>query len=74
VRLSHGDYVSGTLDVRSNTRLEVGKVDRLLGSVRLADYPPRIAARRTMLDIATGVTQSARPGQLPRGPGKRSVR
>jgi hypothetical protein len=58
VRLSHGDYVSGTLDLRSNTRLQVGKGARLLGSVRLADYPPRIAARRTMMDVVTGVTQS----------------
>lgn len=58
VRLSLGDYVSGTLDLRSNTRLEVGKGARLLGSTRLADYPPRIAARRTMMDIVTGVTQS----------------
>jgi len=58
VRLSRGDYVSGTLDLRSNTRLEVGKGSRLLGSVHLADYPPRIAARRTMMDIVTGVTQS----------------
>jgi hypothetical protein len=58
VRLSHGDYVSGTLDLRSNTRLEVAKGARLLGSVHLADYPPRIAARRTMMDVVTGVTQS----------------
>jgi len=58
VRLSHGDYVSGTLDLRSNTRLEVAKGARLLGSVHLADYPPRIAARHTMMDVVTGVTQS----------------
>jgi len=58
VRLSRGDYVSGTLDLRSNTRLEVGKGSRLLGSLNLADYPPRIAARRTMMDVVTGVTQS----------------
>jgi len=58
VRLSQGDYVSGTLDLRSNTRLEVAKGARLLGSIHLADYPPRIAARRTMMDIVTGVTQS----------------
>lgn len=58
VRLSHGDYVSGTLDLRSNTRLEVDKGARLLGSLHLADYPPRIAARHTMMDVVTGVTQS----------------
>jgi hypothetical protein len=58
VRLSRGDYVSGTLDLRSNTRLEIGKGARLLGSLDLADYPPRIATRRTMMDVVTGVTQS----------------
>ena len=58
VRLSQGDYVSGTLDLRSNTRVEVAREARLLGSLRLADYPARIAARRTMMDVVTGVTQS----------------
>lgn len=58
VRLAHGDYVSGTLDLRSNTRLEVARGARLLGSVHLADYPARIAARHTMMDVVTGVTQS----------------
>ncbi len=58
VRLSHGDYVSGTLDLRSNIRLQVARAARLLGSVHLADYPPRIATRRTLMDIVTGVTQS----------------
>ena len=58
VRLAHGDYVSGTLDLRSNTRLEVAKGARLLGSTNLADYPARLAARHTMMDVVTGVTQS----------------
>lgn len=58
VRLSQGDYVSGTLDLRSNIRLEVANGARLLGSLHLADYPPRIAARRTMMDVVTGVSQS----------------
>jgi Glycosyl hydrolases family 28 len=58
VRLSNGDYVSGTLDLRSNTRLQVAKGARLLGSLNLADYPPRVAARHTMMDVVTGVTQS----------------
>ncbi|MHB8816895.1 MAG: glycoside hydrolase family 28 protein [Steroidobacteraceae bacterium] len=58
VRLANGDYVSGTLDLRSNIRLEVVKGARLLGSVRLADYPARPAAHRTMMDVVTAVTQS----------------
>jgi len=58
VRLSHGDYVSGTLDLRSNTRLEVTKGARLLASLNLADYPARIAARKTVMDSNMDVTQS----------------
>lgn len=58
VLLAGGDYVSGTLDLRSDTRLQVAKGSRLLGSTDLADYPPRLAARRTLMDVVTGVTQS----------------
>ena len=58
VRLSHGDYVSGTLDLRSDTRLEVAKGARLLASLDLADYPPRVAARKTVMESNMGVTQS----------------
>jgi len=56
--LSEGDYVSGTLDLRSHTRLKVDKRARLLGSLNLADYPPRVASRPTIMDSNTGVTQS----------------
>lgn len=58
VRLAHGDYVSGTLDLRSHTRLEVSKGARLLGSLNIADYPARVAARPTVMDSNMGVTQS----------------
>lgn len=58
VRLSHGDYVSGTLDLRSDTRLEVVKGARLLASLDLADYPARVAARKTVMESNMGVTQS----------------
>jgi hypothetical protein len=58
VRLARGDYISGTLDLRSHTRLEVSKGARLLGSLDLADYPPRVAARATVMDSNMGVTQS----------------
>jgi hypothetical protein len=58
VRLTRGDYVSGTLELRSNTRLEVRRGVRLLGSLDLADYPPRLAARPTVMDSNMGVSQS----------------
>ena len=58
VRLTRGDYISGTLELRSNVRLEVIKGARLLASLDLEDYPPRVAARPTVMDSNMGVTQS----------------
>jgi D-galactarate dehydratase / Altronate hydrolase, C terminus/Glycosyl hydrolases family 28 len=58
VRLAHGDYLSGTLDLRSNVRLEVTRGARLLASLDLKDYPPRRASRPTVMDSNMGVTQS----------------
>lgn len=58
VRLANGDYVSGTIDLRSNIRLEVGKNARLLASLDLDDYPERIAARPTVMDSNMGMNQS----------------
>jgi polygalacturonase len=58
VRLAKGDYVSGTLDLRSHIRLDIGKGARLLGSLDLKDYPERIAKRRTVQDTNMGMNQS----------------
>lgn len=58
VRLSRGDYVSGTLDLRSNVRLEVRKGARLLASLDLKDYPQRVASRPTVMDSNMGMNQS----------------
>lgn len=58
VRLSRGDYVSGTLDLRSNVRLEVRKGARLLASLDSKDYPQRVASRPTVMDSNMGMNQS----------------
>lgn len=58
VRLEHGDYVSGTIVLRSNVCLEVARSARLLGSTDLADYPEHIAIRRTVQDTSMGMHQS----------------
>lgn len=58
VLLSKGDYISGTLDLRSNVRLEIAAGARLLASLNLADYPARTAAHPTVMDSNMGVTQS----------------
>jgi hypothetical protein len=58
VVLAQGDYVSGTLDLRSHIRLRVEKDARLLASLDLKDYPPRIAQRPTVMDSNMGMNQS----------------
>ena len=42
VVIDNGDYVTGTLDLKSGVMLCVEKGARLLGSTSLADYPERI--------------------------------
>ena len=58
VVLAQGDYVSGTLDLRSHVRLKVDKGARLLASIDLRDYPLRIAKRPTVMDSNMGMNQS----------------
>lgn len=58
VLLQKGDYISGTIELRSNIRLEVAKEARLLGSAELEDYPEHIAKRRTVMDTHMGMHQS----------------
>ena len=57
-RLAQGDYVSGTLDMRSGVKLDIAGGARLLGSLNLADWPERIAKRRTVQDTNMGMNQS----------------
>ncbi len=58
VKLEHGDYLSGTLVLRSNVTLFVDKGARLLGSTDLKDYPEHVAKRRTVMDTNMGMNQS----------------
>ncbi len=58
VRLTQGDYVSGTIDLRDHTRLEVAKGARLLGSFNLMDWPERVAKWPTVMDSNMGMNQS----------------
>ncbi len=58
VQLTSGDYLSGTIDLRSNVRLEVRRGARLLASTDLADYPNRVARRPTVMDSNMGMNQS----------------
>ena len=58
VLLSQGDYVSGTIVLRSNVRLMVGKGARLLASTDLKDFPEHHARRLTVQDTSMGMHQS----------------
>ena len=58
VLLGQGDYVSGTIVLRSNVRLMVGKGARLLASTDLADFPEHHAKRLTVQDTSMGMHQS----------------
>ena len=50
VRLTSGDYVTGTLELKSGVMLQVDKEARLLGSTQLADYPDKVARHPTVMD------------------------
>jgi len=58
VRLAQGDYVSGTIDLRSGVMLEIAEGARLLASTNLKDYPDRLAKRLTVMDSNMGMNQS----------------
>ena len=58
VVLQQGDYVSGTLVLRSHIRLKVEQGARLLASVDLKDYPAHLARRPTVMDSNMGMNQS----------------
>ena len=58
VVLANGDYLSGTIVLRSDVCLEIQKGARLLGSTDLCDYPEHIAARRTVMDTNMAMNQS----------------
>ncbi len=58
VLLSGGDYLSGTIVLRSHVRLMVQPGSRLVASTDLADYPEHIARRLTVQDTNMGMNQS----------------
>jgi polygalacturonase len=58
VQLSQGDYVSGTLQLRSGVMLEISEGSRLIASTNLDDYPQHVARRPTVQDSNMGMNQS----------------
>jgi len=58
VRVDKGEYVTGTIELKSGVMLEIAKDAKLLGSLDFADYTPRIPRRRTVMDSWYKLTQS----------------
>ena len=57
VLLAGGDYVSGSLTLRSNVRLMIAEGARLLASTDLKDFPEHICRRVTVQDTHMGMNQ-----------------
>jgi hypothetical protein len=58
VLVEKGDYVTGTIDLKSGVMLEIAGDARLLGSTNIADYPPRVPKHETVMDTWMKLTQS----------------
>ena len=58
VLVEKGDYVTGTIDLKSGVMLEIAKDARLLGSTNIADYPDRVPLHPTVMDTWMKLTQS----------------
>jgi polygalacturonase len=58
VLVEKGDYVTGTIDLKSGVMLEIAGDARLLGSTNIANYPPRVPKRETVMDTWMKLTQS----------------
>ena len=58
VSFTKGDYVTGTIVLKSGVMLDIAKGARLLGSLDLGDYPDHIARRPTVMDSHMGTKQS----------------
>jgi polygalacturonase len=58
VLFTKGDYVTGTIDLKSGVMIELAKEARLLGSTKLSDYPERIPQRTTIMDTYAKIKRS----------------
>ncbi|HEY8962711.1 MAG TPA: glycosyl hydrolase family 28 protein [Luteolibacter sp.] len=58
VRIDKGEYVTGTIELKSGVMLEVAKDAKLLGSLNIGDYTPHTPRHRTVMDSWYKLTQS----------------
>jgi polygalacturonase len=58
VSFDGGNYVTGTIELKSGVMLDIAKNSQLWGSTKLSDYPDRVAKRKTVMDTHMGMNQS----------------
>ncbi|MBN1377942.1 MAG: hypothetical protein JXA04_01765 [Gammaproteobacteria bacterium] len=58
VLFERGEYVTGTVELKSGVMLEVAREAKILGSTNLLDYPHHIAKRTTVMDTHMEMHQS----------------
>lgn len=51
VRIAGGEYVTGTIELKSGVMLEVAKGARLLGSTNLKDYPDKVERFQSVMNV-----------------------
>ena len=49
VLFSKGNYVTGTIEIKSNVMLEISKEAKILGSINLEDYPNKIESLKSIM-------------------------
>jgi polygalacturonase len=58
VLFARGDYVTGTIELKSGVMLEVDGGARILGSTHLPDYPDKVAVHQTIMDYKMHINTS----------------
>jgi polygalacturonase len=58
VLVHSGDYVTGTLELKSGVMLQVDQGAKILGSLHSADYPDKTPAHSTAMDTILHITKS----------------
>ena len=50
VLIANGEYVTGTIELKSNVMLEIAEGAKLLGSIRLEDYPDKVESFESVMN------------------------
>lgn len=50
VLIAGGEYVTGTIELKSNVMLEIAEGAKLLGSIRLEDYPDKVESFESVMN------------------------